>query len=90
MFLGNSRYAKTPQVTAVAADGRTVTAVKLRQLPAVTGDPTPVLGQDHLDTIAFSKYQDGTMYWHIADANTELEAEELTRVVGRIIEVPPT
>jgi hypothetical protein len=90
MFLGNSRYAKTPQVTAVASDGRTVTAVKLRQLPTITGDPTPVLGQDRLDTIAYSDYQDGTMYWHIADANTELEATELTRVVGRIIDVPPS
>ena len=88
MFLGNSRYAKTPQIAATA-DGRAVTAVKLRGLPQVSGDPTPVEGQDRLDNMAFAAYQDATMYWHIADANTELEAAELTRVVGRIIDVPP-
>jgi hypothetical protein len=89
MFLPNSRYAKTPEVQAEAADGRTLNAVKLRRLPAVSGDPTPVEGQDKLDVIALRKYQDATMFWHIADANTELEAPELTRAAGRVIAVPP-
>jgi hypothetical protein len=88
MFLPNSRYAKTPEVQAEDADGRIVKAVKRRGLPAVTGDPAQVQGQDKLDIIALRTYQDATMYWHIADANTELEAPELTRVAGRIIEVP--
>jgi hypothetical protein len=88
MFLPNSRYAKTPEVQARAADGRIVNAIKRRSLPAVSGDPAQVQGQDALDVIALRTYQDGTMYWHIADANTELEAAELTRVVGRIIDVP--
>ena len=90
MFLGSSRYAKTPQVVVAAADGGTVKAVKLRQLPTIVGDPTEVQGHDRLDTIAFTDYRDATMFWHIADANTELEAPELTRVTGRIIQVPPS
>ena len=88
MFLPDSRYAKTPEVEVEAADGRTVKAVKRRRLPAVAGDPALVEGQDKLDVIALRTYQDATMYWHIADANTELEANELTRVAGRIIDVP--
>ncbi|HEY5061692.1 MAG TPA: hypothetical protein VII52_09170 [Gemmatimonadaceae bacterium] len=88
MFLPNSRYAKTPVVQAAAADGRVVNAVKRRGLPAVAGDAAQVQGQDKLDVIALRTYQDGTMYWHIADANTELQAPELTRVAGRIIDVP--
>ncbi len=89
MFLPNSRYVKTPEVQAKAADGRTVSAVKLRRLPVVTGDPALVEGQDRLDIIALRTYEDATIYWHIADANTELQAPELTRVAGRIIDVPP-
>jgi hypothetical protein len=88
MFLPNSRYAKTPEVQAAAADGRTVKAVKRRRLPDVTGDPAMVEGWDKLDAIALRTYNDATWYWHIADANTELEAPELTRVAGRIIDVP--
>ncbi len=88
MFLPNSRYAKTPEVQAEAADGRPVKAVKRRRLPAVTGDPAMVEGWDKLDAIALRTYNDATWYWHVADANTELEANELTRVAGRIIDVP--
>jgi hypothetical protein len=47
-----------------------------------------VEGWDKLDAIALRTYNDATWYWHIADANTELEAPELTRVAGRIIDVP--
>jgi hypothetical protein len=28
------------------------------------------------------------MFWHLADANTELEANELVKETGRIIKVP--
>jgi hypothetical protein len=34
------------------------------------------------------RYQDGTRYWHVADANSELEAGELVRTTGRRINVP--
>jgi hypothetical protein len=29
--------------------------------------------------IAQRKYSDGTKFWHVADANTELEANDLTK-----------
>jgi hypothetical protein len=31
---------------------------------------------------------DGTRFWHIADANSELEANSLVALDGRVIAVP--
>jgi hypothetical protein len=88
MFLKNSRYYGLPTVIATDRGGDPVVAVKLRRLPTVTGDSFAVQGHDRLDVICDLQYADPTRYWHIADANTELEANELTRVAGRMIAVP--
>lgn len=88
MFLKNSRYYGLPTVTAVDRNGREVVAVKLRRLPATQGDDHAVTSSDRVDILADARYADATRYWRIADANSELEAEELTRQVGRVIEVP--
>lgn len=77
MFLPQSRYANVAQCQVTLADGSTATAVKLRALPQVAGDPTTMNANDRLDIIAGQEYGDGTMFWHIADANTELAANRL-------------
>jgi hypothetical protein len=77
MFLPSSRYANIAQCQTTQADGSTANAVKLRMLPVVTGDATPMTADDQLDVIANQEYGDGTMFWHIADANTELYAPDL-------------
>ena len=80
MFLKNSRYAGLKTVRAKARDGREVEAVTLRRLadpPAVIAQT--VRGHDALDVMAGHQYGDGTMFWHVADANTELEANDLTK-----------
>ena len=90
MFLKNSRYAAQPMVTSWGpqSDG-SITVVKLRPLPDTAGDPTAVRAHDQLDAMSETLYaSDATRYWHIADANTELEAAELARSTGRVIEVP--
>ena len=79
MFDANSRYAKTPVVEVETADGKKVNAVKLRKLPYVDGNQAEVKGTDRLDLTAQRKYRDGTEFWHIADANTELEANNLVK-----------
>jgi hypothetical protein len=89
MFLKNSRYFGLPTVAAKDRNGRDVTAVKLRRLPETPGDDYAVTSSDRVDIIADARYSDATRYWHVADANSELEAEELTQQVGRVIEVPP-
>lgn len=79
MFSANSRYAKQPTAEVETKKGKTATVVKIRRLPYVGGNLTEVKGTDRLDIIAQRKYKDGTQFWHIADANTELEANNLTK-----------
>lgn len=77
MFGSNSRYANLPQAEVETARGKRVSVVKLRRLPFVTGNLTEVKGTDRLDIMAQRKSNDGTKFWRIADANTELEANDL-------------
>lgn len=88
MFLDNSRYAGIARETVRTSDGRDVVAVRLRRIPPSNGTPYTVVGTDRLDILAYRRYGDATRYWHIADANSELEAEALTRAPGRTIKVP--
>ena len=81
MFDANSRYAKTPIVEVETATGKKANAVKLRRLPYVPGNLTEIKGTDRLDIMAHRKYADGTKFWHVADANTELEANDLVDMV---------
>lgn len=77
MFDPNSRYVKSPIVEVESANGKKVNAVKLRRLPYVPGYLTEIKGTDRLDIMAQRKFKDGTRFWHIADANTDLEANDL-------------
>jgi hypothetical protein len=89
MFLTNSRYAAVATITVRTRDGREVTAVKLRRLPTTPGSSYTVVAVDRLDIVARRRYEDATRFWHVADANTELEARAL-EASGRVIEVPET
>jgi hypothetical protein len=88
MFLKNSRYYGLETVEARDRRGRAATAIKRRKLPLTQGEAYIVQGPDQLDVIAERKYKGATKFWHVADANTELEANELTRVAGRVIKLP--
>ena len=89
MFLKNSRYHGLPTETVTDRQGREVTIVKLRRLPATAGDDTTVSNHDRLDLVAHARYRDATRFWHVADASSALEAETLTQVAGAVIRVPP-
>jgi len=67
----------------VDASGHTVKAVKLRRLPYVAGTSTMIKGTDRLDVMAQNNYGDGTKFWHIADANTELQANDLLKQLAQ-------
>lgn len=88
MFLKNSRYYGLETVAAVDRHGRSVQAVKRRRLPVTAGNAYTVQGPDKLDVLAAQRTKDATRFWHIADANSELEANELTRTAARVIQVP--
>jgi hypothetical protein len=89
MFLENSRYFQQPTVEVPALEGRTVLALKLRKLPNPAGTPHTVQDHDRLDVLAQQHHEDGTKFWHIADANTELQANDLVSETGRSIKLPP-
>lgn len=88
MFLKNSRYAKVRQVSVNLSKHRQVQAVTLRHLPPTSGSPQVVKANDRLDYYAQRVYRDPTQFWHVADANTDLEANDLVSTMGRVIEVP--
>ena len=88
MFLKSSRYYELETVAARDRSGREVRVVKLRRLPVASGENARVADSDQLDVISENNYKDATRFWHIADANSELEANELMRIAGRVIRVP--
>jgi len=88
MFLKNSRYFEVPTATARDANGREVQVLTLRRLPATAGERTVVHDHDQLDVMSHRRSRDGTRFWHIADANSELEANTLVADSGRVIDVP--
>lgn len=79
MFNESSRYAKQKTVDVELKNGRSANAVTLRRLPSTDGVPTQLKANDRLDVIALRKYGDSTKFWHVADANTELQANDLVR-----------
>lgn len=87
MFLDSSRYSRQRTVDAMIKSRRTVKAITLRRLPDIEGKLAVVNDNDRLDIMAQRHYNDPAMFWHIADANTELEANLLVKT-GRIIKVP--
>jgi hypothetical protein len=90
MFLANSRYATVPQVETPTGDGRSVKALKLRALAPTSGESYQVKDEDRLDLLAHTRYADATKFWHVADANTALDAPTLTAETGSTLKVPRT
>ena len=88
MFLKNSRYYKTTQVDKKTLSGCTLKAIMLRRLPDPKGTAATVNKDDRLDIIAQRQYNLPAKFWHIADANTELQANDLVSKSGRSINVP--
>jgi hypothetical protein len=88
MFLPNSRYAKVPTVTTAGSNGDVVSAVKLRRLTPVSGEPRTVVAGDRLDLLAHERSGDATQFWHIADANAALDSRTLVEITGDTLDVP--
>ena len=88
MFLKTSRYSNTETLTTTDARKREVKAIKLRRLAELNGDDMMIVNGSQLDVMSKQQYRDGTRFWHIADANTELEANALVQTSGRKIKTP--
>jgi hypothetical protein len=88
MFLKTSRYYKQKVVEVKTKNKTGAKAVTLRRLPSTSGTPVEVKGNHRLDIIAQYQYDDPGKFWHIADANNELQANDLVEQTGRMISVP--
>lgn len=89
MIFKGSRYQNTGTYQAVNSAGLTVTAIRIRVTP-----PTPA-GYFHtftagqrLDTLAYMFYRNPEKFWLIADANSEMDPEDLIQP-GRQLLIPP-
>lgn len=86
-FLRTSRYAHSELVETTTETGRAVSAVKLRRLPAPPSAPYTVDADDRVDLIAYQQFGDAPRFWHVADANSDLDARTLIEP-GRVIAAP--
>jgi len=88
MFNKNSRYFGLETIVTEDRMGRSVSLAKLRRLPATQGTQFVISDGSKLDVMSERQYKSATRFWHIADANSELEANELVRVTGRKVNIP--
>ena len=91
LYPPDSRYADVPSVTRTLPDGRTVTYLRARLVPAPdTLDDArvhTVVPLDRLDTLAAVYYGDSQLWWRIADANRALDPDALL-VPGTRLRIP--
>jgi hypothetical protein len=84
-----SRYAKTGTAQVTRPDGRQASALKIRFTPDTpAGYWHTVKAGERLDILAYNYYRDPLKFWLIADANDEVDPEDLL-VPGRRLLIPP-
>ena len=89
MLFKGSRYGKVNTYQVAGPNGQTVTVLGIRFMP-----PTPAgffhmfTGDERLDLLAFKFYRNPEKFWLIADANTEMDPEDLLES-GRRLLIPP-
>jgi nucleoid-associated protein YgaU len=89
MIFKGSRYANIASYQATNADGNTVTALKTRFIPATpAGYFHTYTADQRLDHIAYKFYRNPEKFWLIADANNEMDPEDLLEP-GRALAIPP-
>jgi hypothetical protein len=90
-FDPSSRYHGLPTRRITTADGRTVTIVARRFVPAPGNLAEPqghrVREGDRADALAARLLGDPSLWWRLADANAVLFADELTEQAGRRLRV---
>ena len=89
MIFKGSRYEKTGAYTIADASGRSVSALKIRfASPTPAGFLHTFSAGERLDLLAFQYYRNPEKFWLIADANSEMDPEDLLEP-GRQLLIPP-
>jgi len=89
MIFKGSRYEKTGTSTITDTTGRTITALNIRFIPTTPAGFLDTFTADQLlDLLAYQFYRNPEKFWLIADANTEMDPEDLLEP-GRQLLIPP-
>jgi nucleoid-associated protein YgaU len=89
MIFKGSRYEKTGVYQVTTASGQTVNALKIRFIPATpAGYLHTITADQRLDILAYNFYRNPEKFWLIADANTDMDPEDLLEP-GRQLRIPP-
>jgi hypothetical protein len=90
MFFKGSRYEKVGDAQHTDPQGRVIQYKKIRFIPDTPAVFNHLVKQgDRTDLLAYTYYRDPLKFWHIADANDVMQAEELTAKPGKRILIPP-
>jgi len=89
MIFKGSRYAKTGTYDVTGPNGQPVKALQIRVIPnRPAGFFHTFRADERLDLLAFRFYRNPEKFWVIADANTEMDPEDLLQP-GRLLRIPP-
>ncbi|HYK05709.1 MAG TPA: hypothetical protein VE974_28425 [Thermoanaerobaculia bacterium] len=89
MIFKGSRYENVPVLTIEVEPGRTESYLAMRTAPpTLAGYHHTFRADERLDLLAFRFYRNAEKFWRIADANDEMDPEELLEP-GRQILIPP-
>ncbi len=90
MFYKGSRYETVADAHYIDETHRDILYKKMRIIPDTPAQFSHLVMQgDRPDLLAFRYYRDPLKFWHIADANGFMSAEELTAEPGKRILIPP-
>lgn len=91
MIFKGSRYERLAAAayTVMAPDGHRYAALPMRVIPPTPATVRHTIGAyERLDLLAYHYYRNPQKFWLIADANDEMDPDDLLEV-GRQILVPP-
>ena len=89
MIFKGSRYQNIPTYTVAGPGGDPVTALRIRFIPDTRAGFLHAYSTDErLDLLAYRFYRNPEKFWLIADANSEMDPEDLLEP-GRQLLIPP-
>jgi hypothetical protein len=89
MIFKGSRYQNAGSYQVTGADGRQQNALKIRFIPPTrAGFLHTFTADERLDIVAYKFYRNPEKSWLIADANGEMDPEDLLEP-GRQLLIPP-
>jgi len=89
MIFKGSRYERVGVYQVTDESGRTVSALKIRFKPATpAGYLHTFTADERLDLLAYTYYRNPEKFWLIADANDEVDPDDLIEP-GRQLLIPP-